>query len=85
MDLDGSPYLRMRVTSVLDDVELSAALSIPDSLRVIDVEGTEEADETPGSLELVEIDDGIYQVPEVRGGFAPLVVAFDSFSVVIDA
>jgi glyoxylase-like metal-dependent hydrolase (beta-lactamase superfamily II) len=85
VDLDGAPYLRMHVTAPLDGVELEAAFAVPDSLRVIDVESAGAAGAEPAPLELVQLADGVFQVPEVRGGFAPLVMAFEGFSVVVDA
>lgn len=36
-------------------------------------------------LELEELVPGVFRVPEVRGGFAPLVVAQDDFLIVVDA
>ncbi len=85
VDVDGAPYLRMQVTAPLDRVQLEAAFAAPDSLRVIDVESEVLEEAEPGPLELVHVSDGVFQVPEVRGGFAPLVVAFEDFSVVVDA
>jgi glyoxylase-like metal-dependent hydrolase (beta-lactamase superfamily II) len=60
--------------------------SAPDNYRSIPERQLDETDEEePPPLELEEVFPGVYRVPEVRGGFAPLVVAFDSFTVVVDA
>jgi glyoxylase-like metal-dependent hydrolase (beta-lactamase superfamily II) len=58
----------------------------PESYRQIPERQLDEtADEEPSPLELEEVFPGVFRVPDVRGGFAPLVVAFETFTVVVDA
>ena len=88
MDIGGSLYLRMAVTEFLDPGAVSAAFEAPDTLRLIDrreaiADAPAGADEPPLVFEAVAAD--LYRVPDVRGGFAPLVMTFADFSVVIDA
>lgn len=80
-DLD---YTDMTVDSVrLGDrtrLEPSEALR---SLPVRDA-GADDASD-PAPLEVVELAPGVYRVPQVRSGFAPLVVEFATYLVVVDA
>ena len=74
-------YTDMRVDSVVrvdpDGFDPPGGLSV---LQARDVE-----DGDPVRLEATQLAPGVYQVPEVRGGFAPLVVEFADHLVVADA
>lgn len=80
-DLD---YTDMTVDSVrLGD---RARLDPSEDLRSLPVrEAAADDASDPAPLEVVELAPGIYRVPQVRSGFAPLVVEFASYLVVVDA
>lgn len=53
------------------------------SLPVRDASGAEAAE--PAALEVQRLAPGVFRVPQVRSGFAPLVAEFDTFLVAVDA
>jgi glyoxylase-like metal-dependent hydrolase (beta-lactamase superfamily II) len=75
-------YTDMRVDSV--GVSAEGALALPEGLRPIDLVDLS-GQVVPEPRERRELAPGIYRVPQVRSGFAPLVVEFDTFLVVVDA
>lgn len=78
------PYTSMTVDSVATGVE--DAFEPPDGLRTVDTaDDSADEEEEPAPLERRELAEGVYRVPQVRGGFAPLVVEFDTFLVAVDA
>lgn len=77
------PYTSMTVDSVATGSE--AAFEPPDGLRTVDTVDPPADEEEPTPLERRELAEGVYRVPQVRGGFAPLVVEFDTFLVAVDA
>lgn len=77
-------YTDMTVDSVR--VGIGSSLEPPDALRslpVRDADGDEGAEPPP--LEVQRLAPGIFRVPQVRSGFAPLVVELDTFLVAVDA
>jgi glyoxylase-like metal-dependent hydrolase (beta-lactamase superfamily II) len=56
----------------------------PSDLRVLDARDQPEIASDP-KLEVHALAPGVFVVPEVRSGFAPLVVEFDTFLVAVDA
>ena len=75
-------YTEMRVDEArAGGPELFAA---PDGLRVLDARDSP-PDAEPAELERRELSSGVYVVPDVRSGFAPLVVELDDGLVVVDA
>lgn len=77
-------YTDMTVDSVRPG--RASLLAPPGDLRVLAVreaDGSDDADPPP--LEIRPLAPGIFRVPQVRSGFAPLVVEFDSFLVAVDA
>ncbi len=75
-------YITMTVDSVL--LDRSENFQPPSDLSVLPVRDQQpDRDRTP--LEFRELAKGVFIVPEVRSGFAPLVAEFDEFLVVVDA
>lgn len=60
--------------------------TVPAGYRQIPEQRPDESEaEEPPPLELEEVFPGVFRVPDVRSGFAPLVVAFEEFLVAVDA
>ncbi|MDX1643524.1 MAG: MBL fold metallo-hydrolase [Thermoanaerobaculia bacterium] len=78
----GTPYVDLTV----DTVEPGGLewFEAPEGYRRIP-EQVVETEEEPDELDLEEIFPGVYRVPGVRSGFAPLVVVFEEFVVAVDA
>jgi glyoxylase-like metal-dependent hydrolase (beta-lactamase superfamily II) len=78
------PYIDMTVQSVRQGgLEMFAA---PPGYRQIRERRLDDAvAQEPPPLELEEVFAGVVRVPEVRSGFAPLVVAFEEFVVAVDS
>ena len=80
--VDGIEFMAMTVDSVRPrDMQ---AFEPPEVLRVLDVRDASEPSDLP-PLQFRELATGVFTVPEVRSGFAPLVVEFDTFLAVVDA
>lgn len=79
--VDGVSYTEMSVDSVVVGGELG--LEADPDLRVLEVRD-EPSDERP-ALDLESLSPGVYRVPDVRSGFAPLVVEFERSLIVVDA
>lgn len=78
----GRPYIDMQVESVTPGgLEW---LEPPEGHRRVPEQDPEDS-LSASPLELEELFPGVYRVPEVRSGFAPLVVAFDDFVLAVDA
>ncbi len=77
-------YTAMTVDSVRVGDE--SRLEPPGDLRLLPVQDAD-ADEAsePAPLEIRQLAPGIFRVPQVRSGFAPLVVELDTYLVAVDA
>lgn len=89
-------WLPMRYGSAVDSLEYTtmivdsvrprspAMFDPPEGLRVLEVRDAPQPSD-PDPLELRRLAPGLFAVPDVRSGFAPLVVEFEDFLVAVDA
>jgi glyoxylase-like metal-dependent hydrolase (beta-lactamase superfamily II) len=88
MHIGDRVYLDLRVSEVRRPIADPDPFTAPDSARLIDLPPDPEdaeGDDPGPPLEPMEVAEGIYQVPNVRGGFAPIFVEFDDFVIAVDA